>query len=140
MCECGCQLSLLGDNLQSCCHFFLQIPAKALARASRTLASSSRSLTSATSPGGSGGHLPYGGNDALKMPAFAMRNLSATSKLPSLQQASMSLGGGSRGGTIAASSAGTASDSQQVIREGNKGGLLVHSSRGGCTREHGVCT
>jgi hypothetical protein len=60
------------------------------------------------------------------MPAFAMRNLSTTSKLPnlsttsklpSLQQASVSLGGSSRGGTIAASSAGTASEQEQV-REG----------------------
>lgn len=55
------------------------------------------------------------------MPAYAMRNLSTTSKLPGLQKGSTSLHkvseslvGSSRGGTIAASSAGTASENEQV--------------------------
>jgi hypothetical protein len=80
----------------------LQIPVKALARASWSLNTTSASLGAV----GSGKY----NNDTLKIPAFALRNLTTSSKVPSLQKTS----GGSSSKGVATTSTGGLSDGEQV--------------------------
>jgi hypothetical protein len=93
-----------------CCLLLLQIPIQALGRASRSLASTSRSLGG--SGNSTGGKLAYAD---FKMPAYAMRNLSTSSKLPQLQKGSVGAGSRSSQPGISTLSASTQStDKGQV--------------------------